>query len=86
MHIPDKTPTRTETSRHVIDLINNPMLVRVVFVKDTAADALATQTRYLSVNKSDAVQLLQDKQTATYFRADFHGIGPCGNLYLLEAN
>lgn len=79
MHIPDKTPTRTETSGHVIDLINNANLVARVFVKDT-------DTRYLSVNKSDAVQLLQDKQTATYFRADFHGIGPCGNLYLLEAN
>ena len=79
MHIPDKTPTVTETSNHVIDLINNANLVGRVFVRDT-------ETRYLSVNKSDAVQLLQGKQTATYFRGDFHGWGPCGNLYLLEAN
>jgi hypothetical protein len=79
MHIADKTPTVTDTSNHVIDLINNANLVGRVFVRDT-------ETRYLSVNKSDAVQLLQGKQTATYFRADFHGIGPCGNLYLLEAN
>jgi hypothetical protein len=75
----DKTPTVTETSGHVIDLINNVNLVGRVFVRDT-------ETRYLSVNKSDAVQLLKDKQTATYFRADFHGLGPCGNLYLLETN
>jgi len=79
MHIPDKTPTVTDTSNHVIDLINNVNLVGRVFVKDT-------ETRYLSVNKSDAVQLLQDKQNVTYFRADFHGLGPCGNLYLLETN
>jgi hypothetical protein len=79
MHIADKTPTVTDTSNHVIDLINNANLVGRVFVRDT-------ETRYLSVNKSDAVQLLQGKQNVTYFRADFHGWGPCGNLYLLEAN
>jgi len=70
-----RTPSRTESKQHFVDLLNNEQLSnRLVMVRRHFDNA------YISMPKAHVLDLLQNVQQVEYFRSDF--IDCRGTVYL----
>ena len=74
-----KTPTKTASKQHLVDLLNNEQLSnRLVMVRRHFDNA------YISMPKAHVLDLLRDVEQVEYFRADF--IDCRGTVYLTNWN
>ena len=74
-----RTPSRTESKQHFVDLLNNEQLSnRLVMVRRHFDNA------YISMPKAHVLDLLQNVEQVEYFRSDF--IDCRGTVYLTNWN